>query len=517
MAYTYSPKASGNWNASTTWTSSNGGTTYPVAGDTVLLNNAYNVTITSSAACSILTISGSGTLAFGTQTLTVSGLVTLSGAMTSTSGTIAANGGVTLSGTCTGTLPTISINSSSTLTSNGYSWNGGLKLNATTITLLGNAIIGGLLTFAFTSVALNSSTSETLTANNGITVSVGIPSVGTAPIIFNAGTWTGSNVLAIKNPLTLNNGVILSGNVAYAGTSLTFTNGATLIGSSANLFLGSSCTINSNNVSLPANITIYSNITLTLSNTLTTNGSLTTNGTLSLVTSGIVCNGLTAASSISGQSLTLSGGTWSGGGTVISDIIINGNVTLSGTVSYSTGTISYSSGTLTGTATPILRILGSCTLNTGSLIWSNVSIVILNVSTITLLSNINALSLFFHGISITITGAYNINVANFGAISSYGGNITSNFNAGLTLNISNSIQIFGSNLLYNYKIISSSAGTPAFINYTGNLSNQSINACTFTDIQSTGKQLNNINGGVLTRTTNIVNIPANSFTGFMLN
>ena len=91
---------SGNWNDSTTWSATSGGTagaSVPIAGDSVIISNT--VTITADAECISLTLI-SGTLSLGTNQLTVKGRII------QTSGNIDGSGGtVVLSGTTAQTIP----------------------------------------------------------------------------------------------------------------------------------------------------------------------------------------------------------------------------------------------------------------------------------------------------------------------------------------------------------------------------------------------------------------------------
>ncbi|MGQ0740588.1 MAG: beta strand repeat-containing protein [Bacteroidota bacterium] len=82
--------ATGNWNATTTWSASSGGASgasAPVAGDNVFIEGGFTVNITSTAACANLTVgtTTSGTLRFGdntARTLTVSGNVSIASGST---------------------------------------------------------------------------------------------------------------------------------------------------------------------------------------------------------------------------------------------------------------------------------------------------------------------------------------------------------------------------------------------------------------------------------------------------
>lgn len=104
---TYYSRASGNWNATTTWSTvtygdpTNAGT-FPVAGDIVLIGGVgYTITVNVSSACGSITIGDNSTLQVA-QTLAVSGATTVGGgstgilSITSTAGTKTFGGLVTI-------------------------------------------------------------------------------------------------------------------------------------------------------------------------------------------------------------------------------------------------------------------------------------------------------------------------------------------------------------------------------------------------------------------------------------
>ncbi len=104
--------ASGNWNATTTWSSSCGGAagaSIPVAGADVTICNGFTVTLdTNSASLNSLTVQAGGTLRFGNnntaRTLTVTGSITNAGtlnvnAASNTTHSLVAGGDITNTGT----------------------------------------------------------------------------------------------------------------------------------------------------------------------------------------------------------------------------------------------------------------------------------------------------------------------------------------------------------------------------------------------------------------------------------
>lgn len=243
-----------NWNAANSWTSISAdivgctaSTGNPVAGDTAIMNataGSITLTISAAAAAATLDMTGfTGTLAFGTQTATITGLCTLNSAMTSTSGTLSCAGGVTLLSTVTGSFPTLTIAGTGTLTSGGFTWPGKMTFStATTDTLSGNWITTGLTTISAAAI-ISKTTSDTYTGNGGLTMSA-VGGSGTAKIILGGGTWSGNS--ALNNSLDLAGTITVSGSVAYASTNtptLTWVSG-TITTTSSTLTFTNSLTIN---------------------------------------------------------------------------------------------------------------------------------------------------------------------------------------------------------------------------------------------------------------------------------
>ena len=129
-AATVTSSQSGNWSATTTW----GGNPAPVAGDNVIIDGGFTVTVdVSNAACASVQLggtlvgSGDGILAFaGGSRLTVAGLMTVGvgnrkGSITMASGGILTNEGLVLNGLGTWTpgTGTVEFTASNTLPNNG--------------------------------------------------------------------------------------------------------------------------------------------------------------------------------------------------------------------------------------------------------------------------------------------------------------------------------------------------------------------------------------------------------------
>lgn len=281
----YAINAGGNWTAGGTWSvvsakdaSRVGGATAPTNADTCYLDDySGNVTINGASACLTLDMNGNGayggTLAFGTQTLTVSGVATLRGAMTNTSGTLVVVGGVTLAATPTGTFPLLTLTptaDNTLMTGATFTWGGALKFNAAKIIKLsGSWINTGLVTFsAATNLNYNASSAETLTTNGGLTMTSASGTTPTATIIIGGteGIWSSSG--GLSNNLTFNcTTATVSGAVNYKTGTITYTAG-TITTTSSTLGINGDCTLNTNGMTWD-NITIVATSIITLSSNLT--------------------------------------------------------------------------------------------------------------------------------------------------------------------------------------------------------------------------------------------------------
>src|ERR1035438_100847 len=89
-ATTYYSRANGDWDVNTTWSTTSGGSAvgagiYPVAGDTVIIERSFTLTVTATEACGSVQLGASGpsaspgalTFSGASPSLTVSGAVLL--------------------------------------------------------------------------------------------------------------------------------------------------------------------------------------------------------------------------------------------------------------------------------------------------------------------------------------------------------------------------------------------------------------------------------------------------------
>lgn len=389
-----------------------------------IVNNLGVITFTSNFTCTGL-INNTGQTTFNTpnsSTVTTSGGLTNGNALSGTakiilaggtwsgnnpfsnnldiagnvtvSGTVLRTGGTTtyVSGTVTVTGSTINFQNACTVSTGGMVWNNLGNNSSTTVTLTSNLFIGGSFTTSggtVPTIAFNSTSTEFIFVSGGM--SIGGAVVGTAPIYLTAGTWTASTYLGMN--LFIQGNITISGNVYYRTGTLKYVSG-TVITTGSTLNVLSNLTIdtngmtwaNLNNSSSSCTITLLSNFSMTgLLTTGNANDGLIIN--TSVGSTFTVGGGINVIRTLSGTAkVILTGGTWSGTGTITSNLDIAGNPTISGNVNYATGTLTYISGTVT-VAGSTLSLTGSCTMNTGTMFWGNVTIL---------------------GVTTTLTSAFNI-------------------------------------------------------------------------------------------------------------
>jgi hypothetical protein len=423
IAATRTASQTGNWNATSTW----GGSSFPVSGDTVIINGNYTITINvSGAACNSLVVgaaSGNGisTLSFNSgSSLTVSGNVTIGnsttkkGVITMISGGIftvggsfsLVNGGTFTSGTGTGTV----VYNGAAQVLLGTTYNN-LTLSGSGAKTTTGATINGILsmegTATTTGTAPGFGTSSTLQYNRATSLTAGVewvtPFPGTGGIIItNAGAITinAAKVLNASVPLTINSGATLNtGNFALtvggtfnnsgtfnAGTGIvTFTGTFTNTGT---FNPGATGTINFNDGSDTVPPNTYFNLTLSGSGVktisgVTVNGVLSMEGTATISTTPIYGAAATLQYKGSGSVTTTVNefpDAFAGTGGVIIDqgtgntITLNANKTAlagnlnikSGTLDLSTFTINRVSNTLTLTIAGTLKLGATSGGQTGS-------------------------------------------------------------------------------------------------------------------------------------------------------
>lgn len=252
--------ASGNWNATSTWASSSGGTagaSVPIAGDDVIIERSYTVTITTNAACSNVQIGGpntgtnqAGTLTFsGSFSLTVSGNTIVGGYgntnkkgyLTYVSGSTVTTTSLTLGGT--GATPAAGIIN---MTSGGTLNIGSGGITANTVT--GNTWTSGAGTVNFTATNtlpqnyftsfynVNFSGGNSTMAANSVTVTNTASVSATATLSISTGTLTISGGTGNDNLIVL--GTVNQSGGLYSNTQFTLIQSGGVYNLSGGTFTG---------------------------------------------------------------------------------------------------------------------------------------------------------------------------------------------------------------------------------------------------------------------------------------
>lgn len=383
-----------NWGTGANW-SLDGATpanVVPVLGDTVIFNDTSGpCTINTSArtCTSIDCTNYTNTLTFS-QTLTVSGNVTL-------------GAGMGIAGT-----GQLIVNATSTLTSNGKTWPNTLQLTASAgvFTLADDWTVAALtignlqLTMNGHNMNVNGNLTAPTTTTNFVTGTTVINLAGT-------GTWSGAgqvrNTMNINTPGT----ITVSGAVRYNTGTLTYVSGTVVT-------TGSTLTVDTVSTTLNTNGINWNNFTCQSAITITNNSLLTCNGTVTLGTSTITVtiNGSSiqangsfsvpvTSGSVTGTSQVILGGTGTWTSTATSNglrlpVTINtsGTITLSGSILFNGSSLTYTAGTVVTTGNT-LTVAASTTLNTNGINWNSVTFS--NTITVTLSSN------------MTVNGTFNKN------------------------------------------------------------------------------------------------------------
>lgn len=156
------------------------------------------------------------------------------------------------------------------------------------------------------------------------------------------------------------------------------------------LTINAASTITSGGKTFPGNVTISGANTKTLSGDWTITGTLSASGGSQTCNSNTInCAGFGATTALTGTTtINITGGVWSGAGTVNMAITISGNVTLFTTpgsypaIGGASASLTYLSGTVT-TTNSTLTIAGSCTLNTNGISFNIIVITLSAGITIT--------------------------------------------------------------------------------------------------------------------------------------
>lgn len=263
------------------------------------------------------------------------------------------------------------------------------------------------------------------------------------------------------------------------------------------------------------------------------------NGDLICTAGGLSVNGnsINVKGSLSGNyqgttNINLTGsGTWAGLNGGAGDAIVattnNININTSGAITLGeiayggSGIVSYTSGTIVNTGSN-LYLTTSCGVSTGTMHWGNIYIPSRIQVAVTLLAPLVAdgtlgwagVTVTAAGQSQTITGAFNTTV---GGLEIAPGNSVK-FTAGVTVTVSSYMMTGasptgnlswsgGTQVFNNPKIISLTASSPVFLNYTGGASGNLLFNCDMTDVTALGSAPLTIwtegKGNTLLRTSNV--------------
>ena len=330
MGATLYSVANGNWNSTSTWSATSGGSSgasVPVAGDDVYLEAGYSVMVTADAACVSITFTGSGTTLTvnSTVVLTVSGAVTaISSTTTTYSSLLTGAGTLNCASLAVGTNIKPSQNITTTLTSSiaVFSISGDLSLYCSDI---GNRQNDAVFNLSSGTVSVNGTSSFQEDTNQNIST-----------ITMATGSQNGTLILKGATPFNLGNG----------------TNSIILSGTATTVIYNYS----GNQTVYPV---AYQNLTLTGSGTKTTTG-VTVNGILSMEGTAMV-----STAPIYGSAATLQYNTATArtaGAEWISPFAATGGVIID-----NTGTITLNAAKVFGANTNVpLFIKTGATLNTSA-------------------------------------------------------------------------------------------------------------------------------------------------------
>ncbi|MCX6227292.1 MAG: hypothetical protein NTV01_21530, partial [Bacteroidia bacterium] len=238
--------ATGNWNATTTWSAASGGgsgASVPGAGDIVHIERGYTVTITAAAACASITIYSGSTLVSGTFIFTITGTWVKNGTFTPGGGTVnfnsvnaqinagtgAANFNIITIGLSTdNAVPTtLTINTTVTCTALTLNQEVGTTVNTLTISGTNQLTVSGAVTLT-----------TPVEDAHVCTLNVGAGTLGCGSVSL------GGGANAKKCNLSISTGTVnVSGNITFTntGSNITFTDAGKL--NIAGTFVGATGTL----------------------------------------------------------------------------------------------------------------------------------------------------------------------------------------------------------------------------------------------------------------------------------
>jgi len=321
---------SGNWTSSATW----GGNPAPAAGDTVVINGAFTVTVDASgAACALVQLggtasgAGAGTLSFNAGArLTVESVITVGSG--NNPGSLVMSGGGTLVcagfifnnlGTWTPGTGSVEITASDMLPGGGIITFNNLMISAGTTSLDGNLEVTGNLVIG-PGAQLSCGVSA-LTLDGQVTGVGSLTSGSTGTVVYNQGSPGQSVFAAAYGNLSFSDYAKTLPSTGIVGIAGSFSPGI----ATGHSVAGSTVDFNGGPQTVPA--FPYNNLSVSVNGIKTGPPALTITGTL-LVRPGVIFMGVT--------SLTLNGATDTVGGTLNASTLIvgsGGTLTNNGTVS----------------------------------------------------------------------------------------------------------------------------------------------------------------------------------------
>lgn len=312
---TYYSRATGNWNANTTWSATSGGSSvatgvFPVAGDIVVIERTFSVTVNiTNAACESLQLGGTatrnqGSLSFsGTNpSLTVSGAVKIGN-----SGDIARDGNITFKSDATLIASSITLGGTGTKPAQGTitMTNGGIiKVGSLTVGTGSGAWTPGTGTVELTTT--NTLPNTIFTNFNNLIISSGKTTTGSALTITSL-TVNSDDEFVLANAVTAN-AVSLEGGCAVTGA---------IVSGESKLTLGGNVTVTDNTggtagaiISCP--VELNNDRTFTIADDGTTAADLTISGIISgsgddITKSGLGTMVLSAANTFTGKTIVSQG------------------------------------------------------------------------------------------------------------------------------------------------------------------------------------------------------------------
>jgi hypothetical protein len=376
--------ATGNWNATTTWSATSGGAagaSFPVAGDTVFIEGGRTVTLNVSSAAGSVDVATGSTLSVSASanTLTVSGNFTGSGTLANTGSAARVynvGGDWTFSGTSTGAL-SLTLNGTGNQTLSGVISTATANTPALTINKAsGSVILGSAITLGTTSTF--TLTAGTFDPSTFLLTAV-TPTFTAGTLRVGATTWAGNYSFAVTEPAV--------GSIEYYAAGAQTVNNVNTYG--GDLFLSGSGvkTLGVSMASIGGDFTLSGSATATTVATLTVSGNLSVGDgtTLTLAGFAFTVTGTTAVGAGTSGNLTISsatgtklftglvtinaGGTWTNTA-ANSPVTFRGGITNSGTFSAGTGihTFNTNSQALIGTfSIPSVTVTGVTLTNNGTL------------------------------------------------------------------------------------------------------------------------------------------------------